>query len=287
LFVTQYLFGIDIDGTLLDPVSAVTDRTKAAVHAVLQAGHRVIFATGRNWIEARQVFDIIEHHDLVVLVSGAVVSDAKSGRTFYRSTMTGSLASELCSAVERHGFAAIALQDRHYTGFDYLVSIDRVVHPALESWMSLSDQKVERRHDLSKQDHSHTLRVSTVLTFKDSAILKAALENEFAGRAYVHGLPVPAQGVEIIEMFDPHVDKWMGLKRAADHHGIPAERIICIGDAQNDLPMLRNARLGVAMGNAATEVKEVADKVIGSNVDDGLAAFLEEWLAENELAQAS
>jgi Cof subfamily protein (haloacid dehalogenase superfamily) len=284
--VKQFLFGIDLDGTLLDPISAVTDRTKAAVHAILKAGHLVIFATGRNWIEARPVFEAMAHHDLVVLVSGAVVVDARTGKSLYRTTMTGSLAAELSAVIERCGHAAVVLQDRHHTGFDYLVSADRAVHPALDSWMQLSDQRVERRLEIAKQDHSHTLRVSTVLDFKAAADLKAVLDEEFHGRAYVHGLPVPTEGVEIIEMFDPDVDKWSGLKQAAAHYKMPAEQIIAIGDAQNDLPMLRQAKLGIAMGNAASEVKEVADRIIGSNAEDGLAKFLEEWLRESELAKA-
>ena len=51
---------------------------------------------------------------------------------------------------------------------------------------------------------------------------------------------------------------------------------MAIGDDVNDLPMIRNAGLGVAMGNAKPEVREAAGRVIGANADEGLAAFLEE-----------
>jgi 5-amino-6-(5-phospho-D-ribitylamino)uracil phosphatase len=275
-----YLFGIDLDGTLLAPDGSVRDRTKAAIHAVLAAGHKVAFATGRNYVESHAIFDIVEHVSLAVLVSGAVVVDCRDRKTVYRSQMAAGLAAELCAAIERHGYAAVALQDRHATGIDYLVSKDRVVHEALMSWMRLSGQVIVERTDLGHFPHEHTTRVSAVLSFKQAAELKSAIEQEFGLRAYVHGVIVHHEGAEILEMFDPRVNKWSGLKRVAELYGIPPERTVCVGDDQNDLPMIRNAGLGVAMGNARAEVKEIAKKVIGSNADDGLAKFLEDWLKQ-------
>ncbi len=276
----QYLFGIDLDGTLLDPRGQVSNRTMRAVHAILSAGHKVSFATGRNYIEARKIFDIVEHRDLVVLASGALVVNAADGKTFHRSAMDPVLASELCQSIEQLGHAAVAFVDRHYMGFDYLVSDGRFVHTALSSWLELSGQRMERRVEMHKQDHSHTLRVSTILETRASAELKSAVMQEYGKRAYVHGILIPQEGVEIVEMFDPHVNKWLGLKHVADHYGIPHDRIVTFGDDQNDLPMIRLSKCGVAMGNARAELKAVAKRVIGTNAEDGLAAFLEEWLAD-------
>ena len=59
---------------------------------------------------------------------------------------------------------------------------------------------------------------------------------------------------------------------------IRPEQIIAVGDDVNDVPMLRQAGLGVAMGNARPEALAVAERVIGSNRDDGLADFLEELI---------
>ncbi|MBC7782616.1 MAG: Cof-type HAD-IIB family hydrolase [Burkholderiales bacterium] len=284
--VDSYLFGIDLDGTLLSPTGLIADRTRLAIRAILDAGHRVAFATGRNYTEASKIFDIVEHRDLVVLVSGALVVDAKSGKTVHRAAMDPILAGELCGAIERHGHAAVAYVDRHHMGFDYLVSEGRIVHEALSSWMSLSDQRLERRSEMARQDHSHTLRVSTVLDVKAAAELKAAIMLEFGKRTYVHGVLVMSQGVEIVEMFDPHVNKWLGLKYVADFYGIAPDRIITFGDDQNDLPMIRHAAFGVAMGNARVEVKQIAKRVIGTNAEDGLAVYLEQWLRDPEAAMS-
>jgi hydroxymethylpyrimidine pyrophosphatase-like HAD family hydrolase len=64
---------------------------------------------------------------------------------------------------------------------------------------------------------------------------------------------------------------------------LPAE-IIAVGDDVNDLAMLKNAGLGVAMGNAKAEAIAVADRVINRNDADGLAEFLEELISSNAVA---
>ena len=275
----QYLFGIDLDGTLLSPRGKVTDRTRAAIQAVVAAGHKVCFATGRNYTEAELVFEAVGHRDLVTLVSGAIVADARTGEWLVRSAMHPSLAIELCATIERMGFAAVAFEDRRATGVDYLVSQDRAIHQSLNVWLELSGQRVERKPALAKLDHQHTLRVSTVSTYEEADAIRRVIEKEFGDRVYVHGVRVVSDGAEILEMFDPAVNKWQGLLWVAGKHGIPQERIIAIGDDTNDLPMLKNASLGCAMGQARDEVKQAADRVIGSNAVDGLAVFLEEWLA--------
>ena len=277
--VSKYLFGIDLDGTLLNPLGEVADRTKQAIHAVLKDGHRVAFATGRNFIEARPVFESVAHHDLAVLVSGAVVCDTRTGDWLKHSPMNATLAGELCETIEATGHAAVAFQDRSVAGFDYMISQGREVHPSLRVWFTMAGLLTVYRPDMGKQDHSKTIRISTVTEVEVAKQIRSAVEKRFVGRAYLHGILVPHDGVEILEMFDPNVNKWEGLKYVADVHGIATQNIICVGDDSNDLPMLRAATLSLAMGNARAEVKQAAKHVIGTNADDGLAVFLEQWLS--------
>ena len=59
----------------------------------------------------------------------------------------------------------------------------------------------------------------------------------FGGRIYCHSLHVPAFAVEVLEVFDPAVNKWEGILHVARHHDIEPEQIIAIGDDVNDVPM--------------------------------------------------
>ena len=71
----------------------------------------------------------------------------------------------------------------------------------------------------------------------------------------------------------------MGLTALAGILGIAHDEICAVGDELNDLEMVKNAGLGLAMRNARPELKEIADRVVGRNDEDGLVPFLEELAA--------
>jgi hydroxymethylpyrimidine pyrophosphatase-like HAD family hydrolase len=83
-------------------------------------------------------------------------------------------------------------------------------------------------------------------------------------------------GARLLESFAKGVTKWTAIARVAEMKGINPSKTIAIGDDMNDVHMIQHAGLGVAMGNARQPVKELADRIIASHVDDGLAEFLEE-----------
>ena len=70
----------------------------------------------------------------------------------------------------------------------------------------------------------------------------------------------------------------MGLLRLAKHLGLSEADTIAFGDSSNDLSMLRAAGTGVAMGNASEEVKAVCDAETLTNDQNGVAAYLEQYL---------
>ena len=273
------LVAIDLDGTLLSPSGTVTERTRAAVHAVVAAGYVVCFATGRNWTESRAIINAVGHHGPAVFVGGAAVIDTGDGRVIRHSLMHRQLAADVCRFFESHGQAAMALQDTAAAGVDYLLSADVPLGPAGQLWMRVTRAAVRPQPDLGRYDHRHTIRVSVVAEVAASAALSAGLRERFGDRVVFHSVAVPSHGVDVLEVFDPAVNKWNGLLAVAAELGVDPADTVAVGDDVNDLPMLRAAGLGVAMGNARPEAKAAAGRTIGSNADDGLAAFLEELAA--------
>ncbi len=275
------MIAIDLDGTLLSPTGAVTPRSKAAVQRALRAGLLVCFATGRNWTESRTVLDAVAHYDSAVFVGGAMVIDTKQGVTLHRTMMQPRLAADVCRVLEDDGQAALALQDTGIAGIDYLVTGNVPLNDATRQWMDVTSAVVHRAGRLADHAHEHTIRVGIVAPGPEVARVKQALLDRFDRRIVCQSLFVPAYDVEVLEVFDPAVNKWQGVLHVAARHGIDASEIIAIGDDVNDVPMVKNAGLGVAMGNARPEVRAVAKRVIGSNEDEGLARFLEELVAEH------
>lgn len=281
----QYrLIAIDLDGTLLSPQGTVTERAREAVHRCLRAGLLVCFATGRNYTESRTVLDAVEHYDSAVFVGGAMVIDTRRRVTLHRTLMEPKLAAELCQALEDHGHAALALQDTNVAGVDYLVSEGIELNESTRQWMELTSAAVRAVPNLGRYSHEHTVRVGIVAEPEAIDEVRATLDAKFAGRVFYHSIFVPAQQVQVLEAFDPSVNKWEGVLHVARRHGITREQIIAIGDDVNDLHMIENAGLGVAMGNARPEVQAKAKRVIGTNREEGLAEFLEELVAQHAVA---
>jgi Cof subfamily protein (haloacid dehalogenase superfamily) len=282
LMAAQYkMIAIDLDGTLLSPEGKVTDRTKSAVHACLSAGMLVCFATGRNWTESRTVLDTVQHFAHAVFAGGAMVIDTKQQVTLHRTGVDPQLAREVCRLLEDAGHAVLALQDTGAAGVDYLVSDEIPLNRETTHWMKVTAAKVTPVQRLREYSHEHTIRLGIVAPPEEVELLHGELEARFGERIFFHRIFVPQAGVEVLEIFDPAVNKWEGILHVARHHGVAPEQIIAIGDDVNDLPMLRQAGLGVAMGNARDEIKAAAKQVIGSNRDEGLAAFLEELVARH------
>jgi 5-amino-6-(5-phospho-D-ribitylamino)uracil phosphatase len=275
------MIAIDLDGTLLTPDGSVSAPTRAAIHRALAAGLLVCFATGRNWTESQTVLDAVAHYDTAVFVGGAMVVDTKAGKTLHRMGMDAQLAREVCQIIESLGFAALCLQDTARAGVDYLASASIELNDATRNWMVATTATIRRVPGLANYDHEHTIRVGLVALASEVAEVQQILRDRFGSRILCQCLFVPTYGVEVLEVFDPAVNKWQGVLQVAAMHGIMPQEIVAIGDDINDLPMIASAGLGVAMGNAKPEVQAAAKRVIGANHEDGLARFLEELVDQH------
>jgi Cof subfamily protein (haloacid dehalogenase superfamily) len=275
------MIAIDLDGTLLSPDGTVSPRAKAAVHKALAAGLLVCFATGRNYTESKMVLDAVEHYSTAVFVGGAMVIDTRNRKTLHRMGMQPQLAREICDVFESLGHAALALQDTALAGVDYLATADVKLDAATSQWMTVTAAKIEKISGLARHAHEHTIRVGIVASPQDIARVRQIIQDRFGERVICQSLLVPSYDVEVLEVFDPAVNKWEGLLQVARTHGITPAQIVAIGDDVNDLTMIKSAGLGVAMGNAKPEVLAIAKRVIKRNDEDGLAEFLEELVASH------
>lgn len=284
------LIALDLDGTLLSPTGEVTPRARAAVHACLDAGYAVCFATGRNHTESRAVIEAVGHFDAAVFVGGATVVDTRTGLTLHRTAIDPALAADLCGFVESMGHAPIAMQDappvNGESGTEGGRKVDYFLGTAVEPhWSFLGWAESKGLHHLAEprlsdpaaagEVHAHTVRVGVICALSEGPSVRGKLKERFGERVYLHGIRVHYADVEVIEIFDPSVNKWAGIQKVAETRGIGGEQIVAVGDDLNDLHMIERAGLGVAMGNAQPEVIAAADARIAANVDEGLAAFLE------------
>ena len=85
----------------------------------------------------------------------------------------------------------------------------------------------------------------------------------------------------ILEFISPNSGKWEALREIAAREGIPPEEIAAVGDDTNDAQMIREAGLGIAMGNAAEAARAAANVVVKSNAEGGVIEAIERILLES------
>lgn len=82
----------------------------------------------------------------------------------------------------------------------------------------------------------------------------------------------------MLEVVPAGVNKWAGLQVLLEHLGVQREQLMAVGDGSNDLQMVANAGIGVAMGNAVPGVKVAAAAVVASNDDGGIVEAFERYV---------
>lgn len=279
------LLVIDLDGTFLAPDGTVSPANRSALDRVRDAGIDLIFATGRCRNETLHVLEVAEYDGPVIVAGGAMIVESVCGTTLDRLTMAPETVSDIVDHLHDEGHAALVLKDPHATGYDYLLVGGHELHPVSKWWMEtfeLNCRTVDAMH--LDPDPEHTIRVGGI----GAASIMEGVANRISAAVgdRIRMLNWPAvtashltgDAIHIVEMFAPAVDKWEMAVRYCERHDLDATRIVAIGDGLNDIGMLRSAALGIAMGNAASDIKSVADWTTASNADDGFAKAIDRLL---------
>jgi hydroxymethylpyrimidine pyrophosphatase-like HAD family hydrolase len=194
--------------------------------------------------------------------------------------MAPGLVSRATNAIIDAGHAALVAKDRASAGFDYLVVVgteSRALDPVSVWWFSALNVETRFVATLDEDEHPEfTVRVGLVADAQLALPFSLRLQDEFAGEALLHSFPaVISSGdrreVHVLEIFDPRAHKWSAVQWFLADRNTPTARVAAIGDHINDLSMLREADLGIAMGNATPEAIAAANVVTLTNDQDGAA----------------
>ncbi|MCP3903660.1 MAG: HAD family hydrolase [Planctomycetes bacterium] len=279
-------FVIDLDGTLLRPDGSVSDTNALAVERAREAGLEVIVATGRALVESLAPLGAIGHEGTMVAAGGAMVCDVATGRTVDRHAMPHDLVADVVSTLLAHGHKGLLLKDPDVTGYDYLAVGPADLDPASQWWFETLPVRVRFAHDLDDDPHPHeTLRAGAVASERELVPIAMWLRESIGDRGFLqHWSAVTAteatgSNTHLLEVFNPRVNKGNTTLDLCRQRGVPPERVAAIGDGLNDVELVRDAGLGIAMGNADERVLAVADRVATDNVSDGVAGAIDAVLS--------
>jgi Cof subfamily protein (haloacid dehalogenase superfamily) len=253
----------DLDGTLLRSDGTVSDRTRAALAAVEDAGALVVFVTGRppRWMPP--VVEQTAHRGIAVCANGALVYDLHTETVVEEHLIEPEIASELVHALRAELPGLVFAVERGERGFAH----EAAYRPA---W-KVDNMTVGDLNDIVGEPMAKLLARHPDLD-ADTLLERAhAIVGELATLTH-------SSRDGLLEVSAAGVSKASTLELLCREHGHGAEDVVAFGDMPNDLPMLAWAGWSVAVETAHPDVIDVVDEVTASNDDDGVALLLERWL---------
>lgn len=293
------MIAIDLDGTLLCSSGRVSRENAEAIRAARQAGVVVTVCTGRGLVECLPYLEQIGQEGAVAVAGGAMLACPVTRRTLHGFVMDPGLVERIVGVMLGHGHAALVLKDSHITGYDYLIVApegEGQVDPVSRWWFRTHDVPVRYVHRLDEDEHPEaTVRVGVCGTRAATMNARNDIERGFTDLVTFHhfaGITPrrldedvaleaddPDKQIVILEAFDKSVCKWTAIRELARREQIETSRIATIGNDYNDLTMLKQAALGVAVGNAIPEALEAAHVRTLCNDEHGVAHAVERILA--------
>jgi Cof subfamily protein (haloacid dehalogenase superfamily) len=257
------LVATDLDGTLLRADGSVSERTRAALALVEDAGATLVLATGRPPRWMRLVADQVGHRGFAVCSNGALVYDLHDERELSRTVLSPDIGLAVVEAVRRSlPDATFGVEHGHSFGhepaYEVLGDFGDVYVGKVEELFGRPAVKLLIRHAGYEVD---------ALAAKVREIAGDLAEYTFSGKD------------PLIEVAVKGVTKAATLAVLCEQRGIDASEVVAFGDMPNDVGMLSWAGTSYAVGNAHPEVLAVVDHVTGTNEEDGVAQVLERIFA--------
>jgi Cof subfamily protein (haloacid dehalogenase superfamily) len=259
------LVAIDVDGTLIERGRPVAPRVRETIARALGLGVVVTLASGRMYPLVVSLLRELELTYPVICYGGAMIVQAATGEPLFERGVPLELARDVIREARQRDLTA-----RAYVGSE--VYVDRLDPDRFnaDSLRQVHAIEVEDLLRFLSGDPSHLAIDAPPDQTRD---LVHAMRARYLGRLNVTtGHPL------LTEFSHPDVHKGSALRWLCDLVGVPVEESLAIGDDWNDLEMLRHAGIGVAVANAHPDVLAIADNVVPSVEEGGVAVALERYV---------
>lgn len=266
------IIAVDLDGTVLDAEKKVTERTLAALEAAAESGIWVVPATGRILKGMPEEILKLGWIRYMILANGATVWDRGAESCLYRAEISAETGLEVFRWLD--GFPVIYDCYQDNQGW-MTASMWENAEAYAPSPFYLQHIRTLRRPVPDLKEHIR--RSGTSLQKIQAFCRTTETQRELIGRTAERfpQLAVSTSVARNVEINDGRANKGAALTALAERLGIPMGKVAAFGDGTNDLSMIRAAGMGVAMGNAAEEVKAAADRVTAGNGEDGVGIAVE------------
>lgn len=283
------LITVDLDGTLLNKYGEVSEYTKNIIKKVTDQGILVVLASGRISESVLTIAKEIGANKYYISGNGSVLYDMQKKEIIYEKYLSKEKVLELIELCEKN-----SIYYNIYTESSVIAkSLNyNVAFYNYENTKKSSDKKTEINIVDDVYNYIKTLNTNKFLkmTICDenkivfSSILRKVKDipdidvlevSHMSKKKIKMGTKEVSVGYCYTEVSSKNVDKWYAIEEIMKKENIAKEEVISFGDNNNDILMIKNAGLGIAMGHSNEQVKKVAKFVTQTNDEDGVAKALE------------
>lgn len=269
--LTYKMLVLDLDDTLLRDDYSISDRNRRMLIKAQEKGVKVVLASGRPTPAMTQYIETLQldkYDSYLISFNGGTITSVRDNEVIFEQSLTKDEIHSLHDFSKENDLHIITYSDKGViseTDSEYIdveVKLTGLPHHKVPCFKSEVQSSAVKCILLENPDYLKEME----------AKLKAERSDLSVARSKPFFLEVMPQGI----------DKAASLELLANMLGIEQSEVIAVGNAGNDLSMVEYAGLGIWVDNVTPELRERADVIVASNMDDGVAEVVERFiLGEN------
>lgn len=274
------LFATDLDGTLLVD-QHIPKENADALKELQRRGVQIAFVSGRVTASMRYLAHEVGLEVPVIGTNGAIARDAQ-GHVDYEQPLSAAAWRKLIEIGDA--------MDLYYHFYDADTFYAKTLYESRFRHLIVREHHgIEYQCNIHIQnDLENLFAKETIHPLKIQYTADESQRDELTKRlSEIPGVYITRSGTKLVEVMDSTVNKWEALRRYAGHHGVAPEEIATAGDFENDLPMIRNAGFGIAIGDALDVVKESAKYVTSAHDAFGIRDAIQHMIDAGMVPEAN
>lgn len=254
-----YLIAIDSDGTLRHSDGSISDRTKKIIEKLVKKGNIITICTARPRYHTLKISEEVGINRFLISSNGTEVYDNLNNEIIYSAYLSSKYCKKIYSDVEKIGIRAIFVCDN----VEYATQFIRN-----DSQILLNKNNI---------DNMLARNIKQIMIIgKDKKKIKRYKNKVKKYNLNIIDTSSDAKEEIWFSIISSSASKGIALKKLAEYLDIPMCQTVAIGNDNNDLSMIQEAGIGIAVSNSTDKLKSLAKKITSSNDDDGVAQSLEE-----------
>lgn len=280
------LIAIDIDGTLLNSKTELTERTKNVLKRATEKGIYVVLTSGRMTSVINDFCKQIGADKYLIAENGASILDMQENKIIYKNYIPKEVVLDVVDLCEKNNIYYMV-----YTNKELIVK--NLQHMALFFYKQNYNPNARIETHIAGREYIESINddfTKMMICDADRSIYNSII-NKLSEIKLIDVTPIPYTSVKNItigtetttisyiyaDISAKNVNKGTALERLMKMLNLKPEEVIAIGDNINDIPMIKVAGLGVSIGNGADNLKKVADVIAPTNDEDGVAYIVEKY----------